>query len=387
MNTICVTRLFRFLEEWIKMNKLLKEAKEIVKYLVNKIDDIDLIYIYGGIAQGREHPRSDIEMVAVSQERLVRWEFILNDRPIFIWPYSWEQLEQISTGRSGFWSVAGASIAHSKILWAKSAEKHAKFIEIQKKSILGAESALKRSINSFDKLYGKLWRIQKVIETERRKDTTFLIWDLVKEVVDILAALNSRFLLNNWGQQIQEIKTFNIIPSNFSERYLSLIQSEPEEALKIASDLVDDVNMLLKNFILENQVSFTEDLVEIVTDWPTVLEFLNKAITAEENGDLSAGLFASSDNAWFNLWAFTTLRNIKWDTRSFFSASVEIKSLPNNISNNLTVLLESKNLSEIQQATFQLSEQLRVELKNAGCTLPECFSLEEAFRFLKIHYN
>jgi hypothetical protein len=369
------------------MSKLLNEAKEIVKHLVNKIDDIDLIYIYGGIAQGREHPRSDIEMVAVSQERLVRWEFILNDRPIFIWPYSWEQLEQISTGRSGFWSVAGASIAHAKILWTKSAEKQAKFIEIQKKSVLGAESALKRSINSFDGLYGKLWRIQKAIETDRKKDTTFLIWDLVKEIVNILAALNNRFLLHNWGQQMQEIESFNIIPSDFSERYLSLIQSEPEKALRIASDLVDDVNTLLRNYILENQMSFSEDLEEIVTDWPTVLEFHNKAITAEENGDLSAGLYASSDNAWFNLWVFTTLRKNKWDTRSFFSASEEIKNLPYDIAYDLTVLLESKNLSEIQQATSQLSEQLRVELQNPGCTLPECSSLEEAFKFLKIQYN
>ncbi|MFX0181916.1 MAG: hypothetical protein ACFE95_02440 [Candidatus Hodarchaeota archaeon] len=369
------------------MNKLLNQAKEIVKYLVNKVDDIDLIYIYGGIAQGREHPRSDIEMVAVSQERLFRWEFILNGRPIFIWPYSWEQLEQISTGRNGFWSVAGASIVYAKILWTKSTEKHAKFKEIQKKSMLGAESALRRSIISFDGLYGKLWRIQKAIETERRGDTTFLIWDLVKEIVNILAALNNKFLLHNWGQQLQEIDTFNVIPHNFSERYLTLIQSEPEEALKIASDLVDEVKLLLKKFILDNHISFNEDLEEIVTDWPTVLEFLNKAITAEEHGDLSAGLFASSDNAWFNLWAFTTLRNSKWDTRSFFSASDEIKSLPNDIANNLTILLESKNLSEIRQATSQLSEQLRTELQNAGWTLPECSSLEEAFRFLKIQEN
>jgi hypothetical protein len=151
-----------------------------------------------------------------------------------------------------------------------------------------------------------------------------------------------------------------------------------------AGDLVDDVNALLKNWILENQVAFKEELEEIVTDWPTVLEYLNKAVSATEQGDISAGLFVSCDNARFNLWAFTALRNIKWDIRSFFSATEEIKKLPSDIKNDLALLLESKDLSEIQKATYRLAEQLRRELEE-GWTLPECSSLEEALTFLRVY--
>lgn len=366
------------------MGGLLDQAQEITHYIVNRVDKIDLVYLYGGVAQGRETPRSDIEMCAVSEEKQVRWEFILDDRPVFIWPQTWKQLNAISTGKEGCWSVAGGSIAHAKILWSKSDEKREKFLKIQEKSKLGAKSALKRSINSFDELYGKLWRIQKAIEAGRKLDTTFLIWDLANGIANILAALNNRFLLNNWGKQIQELQMFRKAPKNFVERYVALVKSEPEEALQIASDLVDDVNMLLKNWILENQVAFKEELEEIVTDWPTVLEYLNKAVSATEQRDISAGLFASCDNAQFNLWAFTALRNIKWNKSSFFSATEEIRRLPSDIGNDLALLLESKDLSEIEKATYRLAEHLRGELEE-GRTLPECSSLEEALRFLKIY--
>jgi hypothetical protein len=367
------------------MRKILNQAQEIVDYLVNKVDDIDLIYLFGGLAQGRAHPRSDIEMVTVSDKKIFRWEYVLDDRPIFIWPKSWEQLENIATAKNGHWSVAGASIVHAKVLWQKSVEMKRKFVEIQKKAKSGANDTLRRSINTFDGLYGKLWRIQKAIETERIKDINFLIWDILKEIINSLAALNNQFLLNNWGKQIQELETFKIIPENFIERYLTLLQSPPEKTLQIASDLVDDVNKLLKNWILENQVSFVKDLEEIVTDWPTVLEFQNKAISAAEEEDFSVGLYAASDNAWFDLWAFTALRNIKWNMSCFFSATDELRKLPTDITNNLTILLESKNLFKIQKATCLLADQLRIELKNAGWTLPECSSLEEAFRYVKFY--
>ena len=163
------------------MSEILNLAQEIAGFLARKIDEIDLIYLFGGLAQGREHPRSDIEMVAVSKEKLFRWEFILGERPIFIWPKSWEQLEQSSTGRYGYWSVACASIAHAKILYYKTDENRKHFAWIQNQSRLVSQNALRRSINSFDTLYGKLWRIQKSIETGRKKDTTFLIWDLIKK--------------------------------------------------------------------------------------------------------------------------------------------------------------------------------------------------------------
>jgi hypothetical protein len=341
--------------------------------------------LFGGVAQGREHPRSDIDLCAVSEKKLIKWGFILDDRPVIVWPQTWKHIEAISTGKKAYWSIAGGTIAHAKILWSKSDEKKEKFLKLQEESKLGAKSALERSVNSFDELYGKLWRIQKAIETGRKLDATFLIWDLAKGIANVLAALNNRFFLSNWGEQTQELQTFGKLPKNFVERYKALTKSEPKEALQIGSDLVEDVNVLLKNWILENQDKFEETLERfIVSSWPTVLEYLNKAVSATERGDIFAGLFASCENAEFNLWAFTALRNIKWNKSSFFSATEEIKKLPSDIGDDLSLLLESKDLSEIQEATYRLAEQLRRELKE-DWTLPECSSLEEALRFLRVY--
>jgi hypothetical protein len=238
------------------MGKLLNQAQEIAEFIADRVDVIDLIYLYGGVAQGREHKRSDIEMTAVSDDKLIRWEFILDDRPIFIWPSNWKQLENIVNGRTGYWSISAASIAHAKILWSKSDKITQNFKRIQEQTKIGAKLAINRAINSFDGLYGKLWRIQKAIEAGRTIDTTFLFWDLVNQLINILAVLNKRFLLNNWGKQLQELQTLKKIPENFVLRYNALIMAKPEEALQVASELVDDVNVLLKNWILENQTNF-----------------------------------------------------------------------------------------------------------------------------------
>ena len=115
------------------------------------------------------------------------------------------------------------------------------------------------------------------------------------------------------------------------------------------------------------------------------MQFLNKANTAKEHRNLISVLYASTDNAWFNLWSFIILNNIKWDTSCFFSASEEILKLPNAVRDDLLILLESKNLQEIQKATNHLKEQLQRELEKHGHKLPECSSLDEALEFLKIY--
>ncbi|UCE29240.1 MAG: hypothetical protein JSV85_00410 [Candidatus Bathyarchaeota archaeon] len=115
------------------MGELLEQAQEITQYIVNRVDEVDLVYLYGGVAQVRETPRSDIEMCAVSEEKQIRWEFVLGDRPVFIWPQTWKQLEAISTGKEGYWSVAGGSIAHAKILWSRSNKKKRKILRDSRK--------------------------------------------------------------------------------------------------------------------------------------------------------------------------------------------------------------------------------------------------------------
>ncbi|MFX0207244.1 MAG: hypothetical protein ACFFDT_14745 [Candidatus Hodarchaeota archaeon] len=366
------------------MCELLGIAKKIVDHLVSKVDGIDLIYVFGGVAQGREHSRSDLDMALISDIKDIRWEFVLNNKPIFVWSYSWEFLEKVTKGQIDHWSIWSGSIVHAKVLWYKSKHEFERFLQIKKQAKSGAKFAIHRAINSFDSIYGKLWRLQQLIEAKRVLDVRFVTWDIINGLVNILSALNAQYLVNNWGKQLNEIKNFKIIPHNFVNRYKDLLKAKPADALKIASSLVDDVNYLLKEWLIENKKSLNDDLKEIITDWPTVLEFLNKAINAAEKTDLASGLYAAIDNARFDLWAFTALRGIKWAKNGFYSVNEVLNHLPLGLQSNLVTLLESNDLTKLKIATEKLAVSLEKELKENGYILPIVSSLKEAQDFLQI---
>jgi hypothetical protein len=65
--------------------------------------------------------------------------------------------------------------------------------------------------------------------------------------------------------------------------------------------------------------------------------------------------------------------------------SEEIKKLPIEIQNYLLILLESKDLLEIQNATKKLAELLKKELEDNGWKLPVSSSIKEALQFLKVY--
>ncbi|NHJ03544.1 MAG: nucleotidyltransferase domain-containing protein [Candidatus Heimdallarchaeota archaeon] len=367
------------------MDDLLLLAQQIANKIVESIDSIDLIYLYGGVAQGRAHDKSDIDMMIVKEDGFVFWSFIINDRPVYILTSTWNQLEERAIGRSGDWSIIAGSIVKSKVLWAKSQEMVEKFNQIKNKALTGSTRSLQQSINNFDSLYGKLWRLQKAIVMTKTADCRFLIWDIANKIVDILAALNRQYLMNNWGKQSQEFNKMKIIPNDFTNRFKKLVTSDPEEALPIANNLVEEVNVLLKKWIIENQTNFETYLVEIKSDWVTVIEFLNKAKLAKERNDLSAGLYAATDNARFDLWTFATLRKIRWNKSSFFSATEVITQLPIDIQRDLKILLESTNLENILLATENLANVLTDQLKQQSFTLPIVFTLDEAMKFIQQH--
>lgn len=58
------------------MNKLMEIAQNLAKILIESVEEIDLIHLFGSIALGNEHSNSDIEIVAVSNSRFCRWEFM-----------------------------------------------------------------------------------------------------------------------------------------------------------------------------------------------------------------------------------------------------------------------------------------------------------------------
>ncbi|MHA1461577.1 MAG: nucleotidyltransferase domain-containing protein [Candidatus Heimdallarchaeota archaeon] len=365
------------------MSQEFKQAEEIAKKLAKEVSDIDVILVYGGIAQGRFDKYSDYDMIAISDKKWVAWEFILDNQPICLWPMTWKKAEEVATGKTGYWSVAAAAIFESKVVWQKSDKMLKKFEDLKKFVSEGGPRTLKKAIADYDRLYGKLWRMQKAIEQKNELDISFLKNDIVNELAHILSALNNRFYLNNFGKQLSEIETFEHIPNDFIENYRKFLIAEPEESLVIGSTIVEEVKILVRNWLNEQKLDPNENAIGIAKEWPGIIEWLNKTLSANEKGDLIGGLMAATANAEYYLWAFLLLQNKKWLRNGFYSTEEELLKLSKNIPDNIKTLLQSQNLEEIKNAAQQLTVILEEELKLRGATLPIADSLDNAKQFIQ----
>ena len=365
------------------MDDLLAIAQEVTDIITKQVKEIDLILVYGGAAQGRGTKYSDIDMIAISENKKVVWEFVIEDKPICLWSISWEKLEGYIDDFN-MWSVGASAFINSKVLYSKSKKVLERFEKITKKIAQGGEKALIKSLSRFDEIYGFLWHLQKAIKLKQDLEIRFLIWAIANSIVTVLSSLNNQYLLNNWGKQLQEIANFEKLPNDFINRFTNLVTAEPEEVLDIASDLVDDVNLLCKEWLSEKRKIDEQAIEEIATEWAGFVEYKNKVKSATEKNDIVAGLYAATDNAEMYLWAFTILQGKPWNRTSFYSTEEAVNYLSKNDPENINTLLKSKNLIEIQEATEQLNQSLAEELNLRGMKLPIASSLEDGLQFIQI---
>ncbi|NHJ06060.1 MAG: nucleotidyltransferase domain-containing protein [Candidatus Heimdallarchaeota archaeon] len=366
------------------MEDLLTIAQEVTDIITKQVKEIDLILIYGGAAQGRGTKYSDIDMIAISENKKVVWEFVIEDRPICLWSISWEKLEE-HIDNFNYWSVGAGAFTNAKVLYSKSKKILERFEKITEKIAKeGGKKSLIKAINNFDAIYGYLWHLQKAINHKQELEYRFLIWAIANSIVNVLSPLNNQPLLNNWGKQLHELVNFERLPNDFINRFTNLVTAEPEDVLEIASNLVDDVNLLCKEWLSEKNKINDHTVEGIATEWASFIEYKNKVKSATESNDLVAGLYAATDNAEEYLWAYTILQGKPWSRTCFYSTEEAINYLSKNNPENIATLLKSKNLIELQEATEQLSQSLAEELQLRGLKLPIATSLEEGLQFLQI---
>lgn len=364
------------------MSEIPEIAKKVAEKIVEKVSDIDLILLYGSIAQGRGHERSDYDMIAISDKVKVVWEFVIDEVPISLWHHTWKSAEEALTGKRCCWSVGATSLMDAKIVYSRNKKVLERFEELKDKVNIGSEYSLKEAIRDFDQLYGGLWRIQKCIQKENYLDIRFLKYNLVNWLIHILSCLNKKYLKNNWGKQFPEISEFEKLPNEFIVNTKELLLAEPKETLELAEKLVEDVRLLLKENIKEKEIN--EDEKFIASEWPGIIEYLNKIKSAAEKDDFYAGHYAATDNAEYYLWAFLLLQKERWNRSAFYSAKDSLPKLSKNIPKHISTLLTSKNLIELMQSTEQLSKILKEELLLRGADLPETETIDNAIQFIQV---
>lgn len=365
------------------MKDLLEIAQEVTDIITKQVKEIDLILVYGGAAQGRSSKLSDIDMIAISENKKVVWEFVIEDRPICLWSISWEKLESYIDDFN-LWSVGAGAYINSKVLYSKSNKVLERFEKITEEIAKGGEKALTKSLSRFDEIYGSLWHLQKAIKQKQELEIRFLIWAIANSIVIVLSSLNNQHLLNNWGKQLPEIANFEKLPNDFINRFTSLVTAESEDVLEIASELVDDVKLLCKEWLSEKKKIDDHSLEGVATEWAGFVEYKNKVKSATEKNDLVAGLYAATDYAEDYLWASTILQGKPWNRSCFYSAEEAVNYLSKNNPKNVATLLKSKNLIELQEAAEQLLQSLAEELQLRGLKLPIATSLEDGLQFLQI---
>ena len=368
------------------MNELIdgiEVAKKTTEILLSEVSDIDLVLLYGAFAQGRGHSRSDYDMIVINNNKKVEWQFVFNEQPICLWSMTWKDVEEVIAGKNGIiWSIGVNSLVKAEIIYYRDENILDKFNNLKDRCIEGGNNALIQAIENFDSLYGLLWRLEKHVRENNALELTFLKWNIVITLNCMLSALNKKYFLNNWGKQFKEIAIFDILPVEYVSRSKKLLIARPEEALEIASGLVDDVRTLLKESL--NSDKKEANIQNIVSIWAGLMEYLNKSKSAEEKNDLFAGLYAACDNAEYYLWAFQLLQNETWKKNCFYSVEESLSKLPEKIAYHIRRLLQSQNLTELKDSTEQLAKQVAEELLSRGATLPISESLNEGKRFIRV---
>ena len=358
-------------------------ATKISEILLSKVSDIDLVLLYGAFAQGRGHSRSDYDMIAIINNKEVEWEFVLNEQPICLWSMTWKNVEEVIAGKNGIlWSVGVNSLVEAVIVYYKDEEILDNFNKLKDRALEGGKNALIQAIENFDSLYGLLWRLEKHMKEKNKYELTFLKWNIVTTLNCMISALNKKYFLNNWGKQFTEIAIFDILPVDYVSRSKKFLTAEPEDALEIASGLVDDVRTLIKDSLNSDKEEF--NIQKVLSSWAGLIEYLNKSESAEEKKDLFAGLYAACDNAEYYLRIFQLLQNETWKKNCFYSVQESLLKLPEKIAYHIKKLLQSQNLTELKDSTAQLAKQLEEKLLSRNATLPIAESLDEGKKFIQV---
>jgi hypothetical protein len=366
------------------MINLLELAEDVTIKITKTVPEIDLVLLYGSVALDTAHPLSDIDMIVITENKSIVWEFVLETNPIKLWSINWNELEQVMKGKSGCWPVGINSYLKAKVIWSKSKKHQERFEAILKLSENANQVVIRESISSFESIYGKLWRFKSYLENNNLVDGSFIIWDIANFLTYTLSGLNNHPYSKNWGEHLPETTNFTIIPDDFQNRYKKLVTLSPKEAYPIAVELIDEMYILMKNWMKENEKESQSTIENVVKEWPSIIEFLNKVKKCAERNDMIGLKYAVNDSIEMIIWSYNVIHGTNWDRNIFYPIENTIMKLSKQIPNKISVVLLSNDKAEIVQALEDIINDLQEELHLRGCSLPIASTLDEAIKFLDV---
>ncbi len=224
---------------------LLQMAEEIAGYIVEELGDhVKLILVYGSLARGEATEFSDLDMVVITDGASYNRSFVLQERPFEIWSMTLEECEKIITTPSISWGVATALFFRNKVLYGD-------------QSIL---DQLRRLYDSLDMqpfiqfCAGRLVVfadiLGKVRNATRSGDLLYARWAthcLANDAAGMVAMINKKYYLNQWGKHLPEILECEILPKDFERCYQILwLCSDFEELISAIQSMYVEFEQILR---------------------------------------------------------------------------------------------------------------------------------------------
>ncbi len=366
------------------MSDLLEQAREIAEAIVGETTDIDLILAYGSLARGTADDFSDIDLLVISDKVTVSWSFVLAERPVSVQTMSWDQIAGVAKGSHGTWSVGASIFENHLVLWSKSKDTEQQFREISRHIPDGSQEVLRKAVTNFTSLYGQLWRLQDAVNHGDILTPSFLVWNIATGISHILSALNKKPMTHNWGKQLPELGEFEIAPPEFTTRYTQLVTSPPEEALAIATNLVLDLDILLRQWFNEQKLSREDSIDLIGGEWSGIVDCLNKVYSAVQSQVLVSARHAAVEFAEFAIWLLRSIQGNQSDPKHFKKTLDELDRLPSEGQKLVETLLVSIEMNNLVEASEKLADLLKSSLEQEGVKPAVAQSVDESKRYLRV---
>lgn len=224
---------------------LLEMAQEISEYVVKDLDEqAKLILAYGSGARGEATQFSDLDMLVITESASYQRAFVLKGRPVEIWSMTLEECRKLITTPSISWCVAIALFFQNKVLY-------------------GDESILDQLQNLYHSLdmqpfiqdcantliyFAEI--LAKVKGAAKNRELIYAKWasfDLANTAAGMVAMINKKYYLNQWGKHLPEILTCKILPRNFEHHYRVLwLSSDFNELIASISHLYTEFERILQ---------------------------------------------------------------------------------------------------------------------------------------------
>ena len=374
------------------MSNLIKLAEFLSQQVIELYpNQIDIVAIYGSIAQNTQNQYSDLDMYAIASLKdsklpFNNWSFIFQNRPVDLWALSWNEAEDFVNAEKEYtkiWCVSAAIFKNSKVIYYRTDEKLKCFNDLIKKIDTiqqNKEGALRKAMSLFNNFY----HFEKTLNAHEHQDilsVRWFCWGLINNLCATLAWLNNTYYSKNWGSNLQQVFQLPNKPDNLKTQIEKLCTSENiKEILSIGRNLINEIEIMIKNkqdLIKSSEIKLNND------QFVHMKEYINKIYAACNNEDILLASYASTE---LQIWISEVFANLEgtpvnnYEFNYFYDVEhtyINLK-LP-----DLTGYISNIDFKGLKEATENLEDRLKVLFLTRSNDLPFFNTLEEVKSIIK----